>query len=1153
MEIFMKKIVSLIMCVLLIMPYVGALAADDELLYFKMDDFSESTDISVSGSSFSSGTVTIFGFVHSGAKTAAMTAYSDTENQGIDTLIGMEQTDVESDGSFRFSFGIGDAKGGIINLKAADSDSIIYARFYYADGSELLNGLETMNSEIGALLKKCEKAEIPVEYERVGVTVFDKFSGFLRDDLVQGDSTYLSTHYDTLKSIYNEVSENIYGLLNGSVVPKRTFKYQTSKETIDGSAVIADAFDGEKIEKRPVFYTGFGHWEYALSGSEYFDDLGLNFLHAEIGPSEVLFHPDVAKEWEVISGGFVEEGTKVELTADESDGNHFITMHGVAPRFQEGYIGISQTIDVEPNKTYNFGFKIKGSVLSNGTYYKIGNAPRVCIMGEYDGFKTVTATYKTAADETKLSVAVSMEKDGGEFYLDDFYLTKKFTVVNLIRNPGFEEGKADKSGLVGGFKVKYSKIDKIKQALRAAEENNVAVTLLISPHYFPGFVSAEDGTVNDNGRIRTQYITFNPTHPKVREILELYLDILLDEVKDYKSLESIVIANEPTFLLGLAKSEKSEKESEVCNRWYLPKWQKWLAEKYKNIQTLNGVYGSDYSDFSEIMPLPWGNAMTKKTPLAMDYIEYNNTILLEFHRYMSQKIKSIDSEIKVHSKIGDYLTANRGVNYENYLMAGNDYELTSEYMDINGCDGGVSAECNDTEMQEFMMWYDIIRSEKDAPIYNTEDHIVANLLPSGKAEESQKTANWVKAILFEGAVHGRTGTTIWQWNRDDSYVNGSMNNASFALRPRDTYAAGITNLDMNRLSKELVALQNKKPRVAMLYSDYSNQWKNCYRYALQNAYRNVIESGQSVRFITEKHPEKLNSGDYDVLIAVLPNYVKSETIAELRRFISGGGKVLLTGPEPLKYDTSGRAYSGSVYSDIVSTAETAQYSRLREFIAEDKNNEIKLKIEDMIKRYVNDIHSVEITDSLTGQRPEGMEWICTDYDGDTLLYLMNLDKENAKNLFIKIDGKEISGAEELISGSTVKDSVTIGGAEPMLIKISDKAKAVYGSISLVSFNGEFSADGTNAEITQYNISAPADGSMMAAFRIPEAAHGSEVYCMIAAYGENGLISSSLTKKRSDDENGGTIRACIQSKGAKRVTAFLWDSTLRPLSKEITIQ
>ena len=123
----------------------------------------------------------------------------------------------------------------------------------------------------------------------------------------------------------------------------------------------------------------------------------------------------------------------------------------------------------------------------------------------------------------------------------------------------------------------------------------------------------------------------------------------------------------------------------------------------------------------------------------------------------------------------------------------------------------------------------------------------------------------------------------------------------------------------------------------------------------------------------------------------------------------------------------------------------------------------------------------------------------------------------------------------------------------MLIKISDKAKAVYGSISLVSFNGEFSADGTNAEITQYNISAPADGSMMAAFRIPEEAHGSEVYCMIAAYGENGLISSSLTKKRSDDENGGTIRACIQSKGAKRVTAFLWDSTLRPLSKEITIQ
>ena len=1078
----------------------------------------------------------------------SLAAYSQKDSQSIDTLAAMSQTVSQSGGAFSFTLSF-DSRidDGIILISAENTDEVISARLKIADESGLVENLESMRDEINSLAQKCEAAGIPIDYTKIKSTVIDKFTGFLLEEIDNSDTSRVDYYNTVLTKLYNEARAELLSYLSGDALPKTAPKYLTGGRTIDGSTITANTVRDGVTEERPIFFNGFGHWDYALNNVDVFDDLGFNFLHAEIGPDAVLKHPDAARDWEYICGGFLLEGTKTELSADAYSGSNAMRIVNTTPNDNASFVGIMQKISVQPNTTYRFGFYMKGSSVAAKSYYSIGNSDRKYIGGSYSDYTKKEITYKTGAGETEVYVRIIAEDINPELFIDDVYVKKAFSNVNLISNPGFENGEGDTSGLVNGFKIDYKAIDRLKAGLEKAADNNVAVTLLITPHYFPGFISAEDGTVNSNKTVKTQYMPFNPTHPRVRQTLETYLDVLIPAIRDCAALESIIIANEPAFSPGFNGTAAGI-------AYYIPVWREFLQNKYSSISALNSKWGTSYGSFSEIDMPAWGNIENAdyKNKRSIDYIEFNNSIVYDFHEYMAEKIHSIAPEIKLHTKLMAYLPKTGEYTMNNNLMSGNEYTSLSKLFDINGCDGGISFGIGDSYgFEEMLMWYDFMCSVKDAPVYNTEDHIVGGLNEDGTLNYSEENTNWMVSALWQGALHGRGGTNIWQWNHDQSYINGQYRSSALPIRPMDTLRLGEASLDMNRLSREITALKDKKARVAMLYSDYSNQWANRYRNALYQAYCDCIYSGQKVDFITDYEPEKLNEGDYDLLIAVMPGNVTEETLTQVRQFIGDGGKVLATGTEPFARNKYNEKYPSSMYSDIVSASRCVNYSGTRQYYVYDSYGIVKNAIQDMISEYVRDAGRLQVIDVSSGKQIDTAEVSFAEYNGDTIVNILGLEENTDKTVKIVYDGKEIAASRNMISGELLGKLFTVKPYTPMLLNITSTAESADGRISEVTFGSGFRADGSGAEVTRYNLTGIAEpGYVMATFEVPEGrlSRNTRVRAMIAVYDGEKLVDCTVTYKELS-KSGGVVKSAVRVDKTDENTvikAFLWDEFLNPL-------
>jgi len=622
------RIISMVFCIVAIISVftVTAFSADNEAVYVTIGEFGENQVLKITESSYKENRIHIKGINMAGCgHDVAVTVYSDINNMSIETLKAMRQQNTSGDGSFSFAFGIdGCFENGVIMVSSDNSSSAVYATLEIEDAESMVLGLNDKYDELCSLLEKCKNAGIPTEYERAAATVIDKFRGFLYEDIENSDSSRIEHHLEILANTYNETKSNLLAYLKGEKTAEYVPRYVTGETSLDGSVIIGNTVYDDKEEERPVFLIGFGHWDYAQDSVGYFSDMGVNFLHAEIGPNAVLFHPDVAKDWEfnTVKDGFLKSGSEAVLTnKDKNSGNFSISMVNNTPYGTSGVVGIKQEIDVKPNTTYTYGFYLKGENMSESNYYYLGNSGRKKVGTTTDGvFKKYSGTYTTGSDETKAVFAFGTEGLNTEILIDDVYVREWGYQDNLISNGGFEDGEADRENLVEGFKVKYDKIDYLKKGLQEAEDNNVAVTLLISPHYFPGYLSAYDETINDSGSIMTSFMPMNPTHPTVQKTLEVYLDVLIPEIMGYKSLDSIIIANEPAFAMGLRPDGGTS-----GNTYYLEKWREWLKKKYNNdISALNSLYKTNYGDFSDVMFTNWSPVQYShgKEPKAIDYIEF---------------------------------------------------------------------------------------------------------------------------------------------------------------------------------------------------------------------------------------------------------------------------------------------------------------------------------------------------------------------------------------------------------------------------------------------------------------------------------------------------------------------------------------------------
>ncbi|MCP4640378.1 MAG: hypothetical protein GY851_08100 [bacterium] len=298
-------------------------------------------------------------------------------------------------------------------------------------------------------------------------------------------------------------------------------------------------------------------------------------------------------------------------------------------------------------------------------------------------------------------------------------------------------------------------LDSLRTVLDAAAQHNMAVDLLLSPHYFPGWAS-ERWPGTDAAGLRKRLNPFMPwsvTSPEFRQIVADHLAVTIPFVKDHPALNSYNFINEA---------------------WYrmLPDYPTalWDAHRAANAET------DELQSLADIT-----------TDNVTDFLKWNMAELAKHDTQHPVHIKSIGTE--------DCLSVDR--------------EAIGDILTANGMDAMPSWPDLSRRLGVDFAWpylrHDFHRSlQPDNPIMDGEYHMSA-----GAEDFANMPDNYTYAALWGLAMHGRDMGTNWVFGRPDT--------ASVYWHVNAVDALGRTSLDLLRLAPEVHAFQRQRGPVGLYY------------------------------------------------------------------------------------------------------------------------------------------------------------------------------------------------------------------------------------------------------------------------------------------------------------------------------------------------
>ena len=394
------------------------------------------------------------------------------------------------------------------------------------------------------------------------------------------------------------------------------------------------------------------------------------------------------------------------------------------------------------------------------------------------------------------------------------------------------------SVLTAENQVSYDSIKELQTLLDRAAKNNIAVNVLISPHYFPAWALKKwpHLTLGRGG-----FLGYTPDEPEAKQVQAKFLQILIPAIARKPALHSICLSNEPV-LDGVMGARNTPQL-----------WNRYLQLKYGTIHAYNMMSSSNYEAFGSI-PLP---DMSKR--LSAGYAEYclfNQKRFAAWHQFLADKIHKIAPHIPVHAKLMNWTYQQRET-----APWGNDPELFSRFSQINGNDCLFWPDADDQWCSQWglqALSYDLQRAMKPVPVFNSENHITLD-----------RSTNYVKpthfrSVLWQGAIHGQGATTIWVWERSLNKSGDFYGNVMD--RPGCVDSVGRTALDLMRCADQVTALQRKPAEVAIVYSVSSAIGNLDYIPSLNSVYQALLFSGMRVGFISDRQLSKGQGKQYKLII-----------------------------------------------------------------------------------------------------------------------------------------------------------------------------------------------------------------------------------------------------------------------------------------------
>ena len=474
-----------------------------------------------------------------------------------------------------------------------------------------------------------------------------------------------------------------------------------------------------------------------------------------------------------------------------------------------------------------------------------------------------------------------------------------------------------RSVLVGENEVSTRAIDDFLKVCDRAAEANVAVNLLLSPHYFPTWALEKWPELKefDGGFLR--YCIHDP---RAKAIVEQSLRTVIPRIKDHPALHSLCLSNEPV-CVDMSKCEAAA-----------TLWHEWLTTRFGDVATINQRWGAQHASIDAI-PVP--EPSREASALLYDYTLFNQESLAGWHRWMADIIHSIAPEIPVHAKIMI------GAHFQHIYHGdwGVAPELFGELSQINGndCWKWPRSSAWACAWESENAGYDYQRSAVDAPVFNSENHIILD------RDVSQVDPSFIRNVYWQGAIHGQSATTTWVWERtldaNSSFAGSIMH------RPGCVEALGQTTLDLNRFSPEIAALQAAPAPVALLWSQASSTWRgDAHGQDVRRAYVAANFLGVPVGFVNERDAARYADGETPrawaaakVLIVSGASHLPVETVTAIEKFAASGGKVIRLGVAG-SYDETGRERKPLTVGDAMEVptdyeAQQALCERLRPMLA----------------------------------------------------------------------------------------------------------------------------------------------------------------------------------------------------------------------------
>jgi len=411
--------------------------------------------------------------------------------------------------------------------------------------------------------------------------------------------------------------------------------------------------------------------------------------------------------------------------------------------------------------------------------------------------------------------------------------------------------------------------------LDSAAAHNVMVNLLISPHYFPQWAIQRNPKLAECGH---GFMRHCIDAPEARQIYEQYLRALMPLIAGHPALHSICLSNEPQY----------DGRCEYTRTNY----HRWLQEEHGTIDALNAIYNTGFASFDEV-PLPED---ASNYAHFYDYCRFNQDRFLGFHEFLRDLVHEAAPDLPVHAKVmshafGDPGKFEVGVNYEDFTLlgaiAGNDCVQTFE--------GDLPTEYLQ-RWQDMALNYTFQRSvAPDKPVFNSEDHII------GDGDVRFIPASHIRTAYWTQAIHGQGAATTWVWERaqEGDFAENILTRANCVR------ALGHVALDLNRLAREVLALQRAKSDLAILYAFASMLPSNDFTNEAAAAFEGAYFADTHAEFITERQAVAGDLKKYKLVIAPNASHVADTVVEALQAYVASGG-VVMTAGECFTHDEHGR-------------------------------------------------------------------------------------------------------------------------------------------------------------------------------------------------------------------------------------------------------